>query len=129
MNMKGGFQVSPNGGNIDESGELMNSKLTNLNFKINLQERTFKTVPYLGRGNVDVGMENDLRKGDTFREKKSAVKINEECQVNVDSYPMQKKLKKGLNSKHMVEESAAKGWVRGGLPSREIYKNEKYECN
>lgn len=129
MNMKGGFQVSPNGGNIDENGEVMNSKLTNLNFKINLQERTFKTVPYLGRGNVDVGMENDLRKGDTLREKKSAVKINETCQVNVDKYPMQKKLKSGLNSKRMVEESAAKGWVRGGLPSREIYKNEKYECN
>ena len=42
---------------------------------------------------------------------------------------MQNKVKTGLNSKHMVEESAAKGWVRGGLPSREIYKNEKYECN
>tara|TARA_B110001450_G_C17648632_1_gene492321 strand:- start:1385 stop:1945 length:561 start_codon:yes stop_codon:yes gene_type:complete len=129
MNMKGGFQVSPNGGNVDESGELINSKLTNLNFKISLQERTFKTVPYLGRGNVDVGMENDLRKGDTLREKKSAVKINEECQVNVDKYPMQKKLQKRLSSKHIVEESAANGWVRGGLPSREIYKNEKYECN
>ena len=57
------------------------------------------------------------------------MKINEECQGNVDKFPMQKKLKNGLNSKRMVEESAAKGWVRGGLPSREIYKNEKYECN
>ena len=129
MNLKGGFQVSPNGGNIDKNGELMNSKLTNMNFKINLHERTFKTVPYLGRGNVDVGLENDLRKGDTLREKKSFVKINETCQVDVGKYPMQNKVKTGLNSKHMVEESAAKGWVRGGLPSREIYKNEKYECN
>lgn len=129
MNLKGGFQVSPNGGNIDENGKIINSKMTNLNFKISLQERTFKTVPYLGRGNVDVGLENDLRKGVALREKKSVVKINEECQVNVDKYPMQKKVKSGLNSKHMVEESAAKGWVRGGLPSREIYKNEKYECN
>ena len=129
MNVKGGFQVSPNGGNIDENHELINSKLTNLNFKINLQERTFKTVPYLGKGNVDVGLENELRVGDGLREKKSSVKINESCQVNVKQFPMQKKLKSGLNSKHMVEESAAKGWVRGGLPSREIYKNEKYECN
>lgn len=129
MNLKGGFQVSPNGGNIDTNGELMNSKLTNLNFKITLQERSFKTVPYLGRGNVDVGLENDLRKGDTLREKKSVVKINENCQVDVDKYPMQNKLKKGLNPQYMVEESAAKGWIRGGLPSREIYKNEKYECN
>lgn len=129
MNLKGGFQVSPNGGNIDESGELINSKLTNLNFKISLQQRTFKTVPYLGRGNVDVGLENDLFKGDTLREKKSAVKINESCQVNVDKYPMQKQAKSKLSSKHIIEESAAKGWVRGGLPSREIYKSEKYECN
>jgi len=129
MNLKGGFQVSPNGGNVDESGELIHSKLTNLNFKINLQERTFKTVPYLGRGNVDVGLENDLFKGDTLREKKSAVKINESCQVDVNKYPMQKQMKGKLSSKHIIEESAAKGWVRGGLPSREIYKNEKYECN
>lgn len=129
MNLKGGFQVSPNGGNVDQNGELINSKMTNLNYKINLQERTFKTVPFLGRGNVDVGLENDLRKGDTLREKKSVVKINETCQVNVDKYPMQNKLKGGLNSKYMVEESAAKGWVRGGLPSREIYKSEKLQCN
>tara|TARA_A100001011_G_scaffold400745_1_gene518238 strand:- start:463 stop:1023 length:561 start_codon:yes stop_codon:yes gene_type:complete len=129
MNLKGGFQVSPNGGNIDENHELINSKLTNMNFKINLQERTFKTVPFLGRGNVDVGLENDLRKGDTLKEKKSAVKFSETCQVNVDKYPMQKKVKSNMTSKRMIEESAAKGWVRGGLPSREIYKSEKYECN
>ena len=26
-------------------------------------------------------------------------------------------------------ESAVNGWIRGGLPSREIYKDEKYQCN
>ena len=129
MNLKGGFQVSPNGENIDKNGELIKSKLTNLNFKINLQERTFKTVPYLGKGNVDVGLENDLRKGDTLKEKKSSVKINETCQVSLHKFPIQKKVQGKLDDKHIIEESAAQGWIRGGLPSREIYKNEKYECN
>lgn len=130
MNLKGGFQTSPNGENINQSTSLINSKMTNLNFKINLQERSFKTVPFLGRGNVDVGLENDLRVGDTLREKKSILKLNEQCHLNIDKYPLQSDLKQKISdSKYLIEESAVNGWIRGGVPSREIYKDEKYQCN
>tara|TARA_Y100000389_G_scaffold203265_1_gene251156 strand:+ start:35039 stop:35602 length:564 start_codon:yes stop_codon:yes gene_type:complete len=130
MNMKGGSQVGPNGNNVNESSNLINSKMTNLNFKINLQERTYKTVPYLGRGNVDVGLENKLKLGDTLKEKKTNVKFGEECQFDVKSYPLNKELKTSLTDcNKLIEESAVEGWIRGGLPSREIYKDSKYECN
>lgn len=130
MNMKGGYQIAPNGQNINESSNLMKAKMTNLNYKISLQERSFKTVPYLGRGNTDVGLEQSLRLGDTMKDKKSVSQLNENCLFNVEKYPLQGNMKKNIkNSKHFIEESAASGWVRGGLPSREIYKNEKYECN
>lgn len=130
MNLKGGNQIAPNGSNINDSNELINSKLTSLNFKISLQERSYKTVPYLGRGSADVGLENNLRLGDTLKEKKSVSQLSEACFNNVGKYPMDKKLKSTVtSSKHLIEESAVDGWIRGGLPSREIYKGEEYECN
>jgi len=130
INMKGGNQLAPSGQNVNESSKLIKSKMTNLNYKVSLQERSFKTVPYLGRGSADVGLENELRLGDHLKEKKSVSQFNEMCQFNVEKYPLQDKLKKNItNSKHLIEESAASGWVRGGLPSREMYTDEKYECN
>ena len=112
------------------TSKLMNSKLTNLNCKINLQERSYKTVPYLGRGNVDVGLENSLRLGDTLRQKKSVVQLNEKSQQDVQKYPMQKGVKSKVNNPaNLIEESAVNGWMRGGLPSREMYKNQDYQCN
>ena len=130
MNIKGTSQVGPLGYNVDEKSKLMNSKLTNLNCKINLQERSYKTVPYLGRGNVDVGLENSLRLGDTLRQKKRVVQLNEKSQQDVQKYPMQKGVKSKVNNPaNLIEESAVNGWIRGGLPSREMYKNQDYQCN
>jgi len=130
MNVKASNQYGPNGSVIDQNTKLLKSSLTNTNVKINLQERSYLTIPFLGRGNVDVGMENNLKFGDTFKEKKSAVLLTEKCQNNIKDYPFHKKLKSSLgDSNKRLEESAVKGWVRGGLPSREIYKNKELQCN
>lgn len=130
MNVKGTNQVGPYGYNVNESSKLLNSKLTNMNCKINLQERSYLTVPYLGRGNVDVGLENTLKFGDTLKEKKSYSQLNEKEYCNLNEYPLQKDLRSDMtNPKKRIEESAVKGWIRGGLPSREIYKNKDYQCN
>ena len=38
-------------------------------------------------------------------------------------------IKKSIsNPEQLIESDAAKGWVRGGLPSREMYKNGDYDC-
>lgn len=130
MNLKGSRQIGPYGHNIDDNSKLMQSKLTNTNCKINLQERSYLTVPYLGRGNVDVGLENALKFGETFKEKKSSDQLNEQSFSGLENYPMQNDLKSVVtNPQHCVEESAVKGWIRGGMPSREIYKNKKFQCN
>ena len=43
---------------------------------------------------------------------------------------MNNKLKGTIsNPSNLIEESAVEGWIRGGLPSREIYKEQKYQCN
>lgn len=130
MNIKGTHSVGPLGHNVNDSTNLINSKLTNLNQKISLQERTFKTVPFLGRGNVDVALENNLKFGETLREKKTDCKLNESCHNDIKKFPMDRALKeKYSNGGKFVEENVVKGWVRGGLPSRELYKNNEYQCN
>ena len=130
MNMKSSLSVGPYGYNIDESTELVKSKLTNINCKINLQERSYKSIPYLGRGNVDVGLESSLKFGDTMKEKKSCSQLNETCYTNLEEYPLYGELRSSLSDpKQLIEESPVQGWIRGGLPSREIYKNKNHQCN
>ena len=130
MNLKGTSNIGPHGYNVDDSSKLLNSKLTNLNAKISLQERSYLTVPYLGRGNVDVGLENSLRFGETLKEKKSSVQLNEKAHCDISAYPMAEKVKRTVNNpSRLIEESAAQGWIRGGLPTREMYKEQKYQCN
>ena len=128
ISTKGTYQLGPNGNNVDNSSKLLQSKMTNNNCKISLQERSYLTIPYLGRGNVDVGLENSLKFGTTLKEKKSSSQLNEQEYCDLKSYPLNKDLKQSMNEKR-IEESAVKGWIRGGLPSREIYKNEKTQCN
>jgi len=117
--------LAPGGNNVDESTMLSKSMLTNPHIKISLHERPYKTVPYLGKGNVDVGVENSLFWGDTLREKKSTILSNETPNLSLDAPIMNKE--RFTDPKKHIEESASKDWIRGGLPSREIYKNKEYK--
>ena len=130
MNMQSTSQLGPYGSHVEDSSDLLKSKLTNANTRINLQERSYLTVPYLGKGSVDVGLENNLKFGDTFKEKKSSAQLNEKSYSDLEKFPLHKDLKNDtVDPKKHIEELAAKGWVRGGLPSREIYKNKNVQHN
>ena len=123
--VNGTRQVGPLGCNIKESSELKNGILTNQHIKISLHERPYKTVPFLGKGNVDVGQENELRLGDTFKEKKSVCRVNESQYINLDKYPLH--AKDSMNdSSRCIEQDAQSGWIRGGIGSRDMYKNGQY---
>jgi hypothetical protein len=123
---KGTNHVGPGGCNIDQSSVLEKSMLTNNHIKISLHERPYKSVPYLGRGNVDVYVENNLFWGDTLREKKTTILMNESKNTNMEYYPLMDPERYTDSSKH-IEQDAAAQWIRGGLPSRDIYKNAEYK--
>ena len=76
MNLKSSNQLGPAGYNVDDSTNLMKSKLTNTNCKISLQERSYLTVPYLGKGNIDVGLENSLKFGDNVNLNSPYIGVN-----------------------------------------------------
>jgi hypothetical protein len=71
-------------------------------------------------------MENVLFWGDTLREKKSSVLMNEKNYLDLEKFPILNK-EYLTDPKYHIEQSASKDWIRGGLPSREIYKNKEYK--
>ena len=111
----GTYGVGPLGCNIQESSQLQQSKNTTNNVKISLHQRSYLSVPYLGRGNVDVGRENELKFGDTFKEKKSVVQMGEMPFLSLENFPIYDK--EVVTKKSSVESS----WY-SGVNTRDIYK-------
>jgi len=122
---KSTHQIGPLGCNFSDSTILRKSVLTNQNIKLNLHERPYKSVPFLGKGNVDVYSENKLRLGDTLKEKKSVSKFNEQSHVDLDNYPLTNELKEKLN-KSKIETDIDPLWLRGGTDTRLLYQNIDY---
>jgi hypothetical protein len=89
--------------------------------KIQLTQRPFLTVPYLGKGSCDPTLESQLLQGELYTDKKSINTIMEKSFLTHSMYPTDKEmLEKVNNTSYTVEESALDGWVRGGASSREM---------
>lgn len=115
--------MGPLGCNVDDSSLLSKGKLTNDSVnKLNLRTRTYLTVPYLGRGSVSIDEEDRLRLGDSFRDKKSKILMEEQCQNNISKYPMNKGLKHKL-------EGCKNTSNKIGVDTRNIYKTDTYSQN
>lgn len=115
--------------NVGESGCLVNedSKMTIGSYqtrpktKIDLYMRPFITVPYLGRGSVDPVMEAQLQQGEMSTNRRSINKLSEKTFLNYSNTPLIDSVKERVtNPAYSVEGVASEGWVRGGIPSREM---------
>jgi len=127
INFNGSHQVSIGGSNIAESSQLLINSLSRPKCRISLIERPYSTVPYLGRGKCDPMLESQIQQGDFANNKKS---INPSSEVNYSQYsqtPLLPSLKSTIsNPANLIESSAAQGWIRGGLPSREMARDKEY---
>ena len=84
--------------------------------KLQLIQRPFATVPYLGRGAIDPTLESQLRNGVSASERKSMSTSSEKTYAE---YPIMDSVKDRVtNPTYSVEEAALDGWVRGGQASR-----------
>jgi hypothetical protein len=89
--------------------------------KLQLIQRPFATVPYLGRGTSDPILESRLQQGEMMNEKKSITTISDAPYIDNAAFPMMSSLKDRVtNAAYSVEEAALSGWVRGGQSSREM---------
>jgi len=125
---KGGFGPGGAGGCvIDDNSDLMIGSIqTNPKCRISLQQRPFITVPYLGRGAGNPVAEAKLQQGAHVNNKKSCNTVTE-TPFERETLRLVPSLRATIqNPNNLVEGVAAKGWIRGGLPTRELNRDQDY---
>ena len=99
---------------------------TNPKCRISLQQRPFLTVPFLGRGPSKPVEESKLQQGAYLGDKKSCKTIMEKS-LRSEALKLVPSLKATIqNPANLCEGVAADGWIRGGLPSREMSRDKDY---
>jgi hypothetical protein len=87
--------------------------------KLELQQRPFLTVPYLGRGSCDPVLESQLQQGELVHDKKSVSTIMEKSFQDYSSLVLDSNMESRVtDTQYTVQESALNGWVRGGVNTR-----------
>lgn len=105
-----------NSSNVDyESVLLLKQEKERPLEKLQLNQRPFITVPYLGRGSYSPEIEGSLRMGNMFFDRKSDSTVMDKNFMPYILPPAHEE-----NKLPEAEEFVMNGWARGGVPSREI---------
>tara|TARA_B100000424_G_C22831402_1_gene444119 strand:+ start:277 stop:870 length:594 start_codon:yes stop_codon:yes gene_type:complete len=109
----------------DESALLLKTEQQRALEKLQLFQRPFTSVPYLGRGSCDPTLESQLQQGELANEKKSVSTIMEKSFADYALYPTDSKMEDRVNdASNTVEEAALDGWIRGGESTREMSNDD-----
>jgi hypothetical protein len=113
------------GSNIDDSSKLLIGSIqTAPKARIDLFQRPFATVPFLGRGAVDPILESQIQQGETITNKRTVTQLTEKSHLKYRTTPMIPEIKDNIqNPNNLIESSASQGWIRGGVPSRELTRD------
>jgi hypothetical protein len=84
--------------------------------KVQLFQRAYLSVPYLGRGSCDPTLELKLLQGQNVSDMKSVSTIMDKSFMGYTMYPTDSEMDKRM--KNTTEESALSGWVHGGQNTR-----------
>lgn len=123
------LQGSPHGGfnsdYVDANNILTFGQRPNLRERGLIQQRMFNAVPYLGKGPANTPLENTLRIGIFNHQSKSTDPTSEVTNYNLTYMPLQPAIEAEMNNPaNFVESAANEGWVRGGVPSRLLTREE-----
>jgi len=124
----GGHNVGAGGCNIDQNSNLLIGTIqTHPKCRIDLFQRPFATVPYLGRGSTNPVMESQIQQGETNVNKRTVNNLSEKSYMKYHHTPLLSSVKdKMTNPAYCVEGVASEGWIRGGVPSRELTRDGDY---
>lgn len=128
VNYSGGLGLAAGGCNVDDSSQLLIGGIqTHPKNRIDLFGRTFATVPYLGRGSVDPMVESQMLQGESITNKRTVTRMTEKSHLKYHTTPLIPEVKQNIqNPNLMIEDVASDGWVRGGLPSRELTRDRDF---
>lgn len=125
INYSGGMGSDYCGSNIDSSSKLLIGTIqTNPRCRIDLFQRPFATVPFLGRGSVDPVLEAQIQQGEGVTNKRTVTQLSEKSYLKYHTTPLLPEMKQTIqNPKNLIEGMASEGWIRGGVPSRELTRD------
>ena len=128
---KGSQTIGINGCNVDEYSTLISGDVKSRpQCKISLLQRPFATVPYLGRGPSNPVLASQIQQGDMVTNKKSVNTTSEMSYSERQNYPLIEPLAATIqNPANLIEGVAADGWIRGGLPSRDLTRDVDFSCH
>ena len=108
-----------NNADIDAESVLKNQpEFKNNRCLIRAQARPFLSVPFMGAGRGNSDVESMLLHAEQVRQGKECGTISEKGFDGVFE-PLIKTVRDNIQEpKHLVQEVAANGWIRGGIPSR-----------
>ena len=96
--------------------------------KLQLMQRPFATVPYLGRGGGDPTLEAQLQQGEIVHDKKSVSTVTEQSFTGFTMFHSDDKMaQRASDPTKSIEEAAMDGWVRGGMASREMSTDNHFK--
>jgi hypothetical protein len=124
----GGYGSGAGGCNIDNSSKLLIGSIqTHPRCNIDLFQRPFATVPYLGRGSVNPVMESQIQQGEQIVNKRSVNNLSEKSYIKYHQTPLLPAIQQKINNPaNQIETDASQGWIRGGVPSRELTRDSDY---
>lgn len=124
----GGYNVGAGGCNINDSSKLQIGTIqTNPRCRIDLFHRPFATVPYLGRGSVNPVIESQMLQGEQNNNKRSVNNLSEKSYIKYQQTPLLPAVREKIdNPANKLENVAYDGWVRGGVPSRELTRDNDF---
>jgi hypothetical protein len=128
VNYSGGFGLGAGGCNVDDSSRLLIGTVqTHPRCRIDLFQRPFATVPFLGRGSVNPILEAQIQQGELLTNKKTVTKLSEKSHLKYRTTPLIPEVKKTIqNPSNLIEGMASDGWIRGGVPSRELTRDNNF---
>jgi len=124
----GGYNSGAGGCNIDDNSKLLIGSIqTHPRSHIDLFQRPFATVPYLGRGSVNPVMESQIQQGEQIVNKRSVNNLSEKSYIKYHQTPLLPAVQERINNPaNQIENVASDGWIRGGVPSRELTRDADY---
>lgn len=128
INYSGAYGLSVNGCNVDDNSKLLiGTTQTHPRCRIDLYQRPFVTVPYLGRGSVDPILESQIQQGEEITNKRSITHLTEKSHLKYHITPLLPSVQENIqNPNNLIENSASSGWIRGGVPSRELTRDKEF---
>ena len=114
--------------NIKENSNLLMGGIqTHPKTRLSLQTRPYVTVPYLGKGPGNCELETKMLHSNQDNHKKSVQCSSEKSYIPYLHYPLLEPIKQKItNPKHLVEEDASSGWIRGGISTRDLTRQKNF---